>query len=252
MRKSLITLAVAGALLGSAGAMAQQDYRLGDAPFTFRVAPAAPEWTLNADEGQCRLRVWVDDRAQVQLRGDQIIVQTRSGRRSFDQGSVCTQPLPFSRVDNFRVTLESGRGRVTDVNSPTRRNNFTGAVTIEDPQNGGDNYELVVAWRNPEGRPAATVSSSDPYPYYDETRACQDRVRRDFLARNEDDAYLEFTGVATRDEVAANRERIRGDAWARNRNESRPMTYECVLNDRTNQVLSASYEMRGRRYSSIQ
>jgi len=125
-------------------------------------------------------------------------------------------------------------------------------VTIEDPQNGGDSYELVVAWSNPAGRPAATVSSSDPYPYYDETRACQDRVRRDFLAKNEDDAYLEFTGVATRDEVGPNRERIRGDAWARNRDESRPMSYECVLNDRTNRVLSASYEMRGRRYSSIQ
>ena len=250
MRKSLIVAAVAGALLGSAAAMAQ-DYRLGDTPFTFRVGPAAPEWSLNANEGQCRVRVWVDDRAQVQLRGDQIIVQTRSGRRSFDQGSVCTQPLPFQHVDNFRVTLENGRGRVADVNSPTRRNNYTGAVTIEDPQNGGDSYELVVAWRNPEGRPAP-VASSDPYPFYDETRACQDRVRRDFLAKNDDDAYLEFTGVATRDDVGTNRERIRGDAWARNRNESRPMTYECVLNERNNRVLSATYELRGRRYSSIQ
>ena len=106
MRKSLITLAVAGALLGSAGAMAQQDYRLGDAPFTFRVAPAAPEWTLNADEGQCRLRVWVDDRAQVQLRGDQIVVNTIAGRRSFDQGSVCTQPLPFHHVDDLNPTAK--------------------------------------------------------------------------------------------------------------------------------------------------
>ena len=78
-------------------------------------------------------------------------------------------------------------------------------------------------------------------------------VRRDFLARNDDaDAYLEFIGVAQRDEAGPNRERIRGDAWARNRSESRPMTYECVLNDRTNRVLSSSYEMRARRYSSLQ
>jgi hypothetical protein len=253
MQKTLIKLAVAGALFGSAAAMAQ-DYRLGDSPRTYRIGPTASEWNLAANEGQCRLRVWVDDRAQVQLRGDQVIVNTRSGKRSYDRGSVCTQPLPFHSVDDFRVTMEQGRGRVTDVNSPNRRNNFTGAVTIEDPQSGGDNYELVVAWTNPEGRPAiAPQASSDPYPYFDETRACQDRVRRDFLARNDDaDAYLEFTGVAQRDEAGPNRERIRGDAWARNRSESRPMTYECVLNDRTNRVLSSSYEMRARRYSSLQ
>jgi hypothetical protein len=251
MNKSLMTLAVAGALFGSASAMAQ-DYRLGDAPFTFRIGPSAPEWTLDADEGQCRIRVWVDDRAQVQLRGDQIMVQTRSGRRSFDQGSVCSQPLPFHRVENFRVTLEHGRGRVTDVNSPNRRNNFTGAVTVEDPQNGGDSYELVVAWRNPEGRPAEPLASSNPYPYYDETRACQDRVRSDFVARNRDneDAYLEFAGVPERDEVGPNRERIRGEAWVRFRSNTRPITYECVLNDRTNRVLTTSFDYRVGRYSS--
>ena len=53
--------------------------------------------------------------------------------------------------------------------------------------------------------------------------------------------------------MLANRERIRGQAFARNRNESRMLTYECVLNDRTNRVLSASYDLRGpARYSSIQ
>lgn len=251
MKRTLIKLAVAGALFGSAAAMAQ-DYRLGDSPFTFRIGPSASEWNLAADDGQCRLRVWVDDRAQVQLRGDQIIVNTKSGRRSFDQGSVCTQPLPFHSVENFRVTMEQGRGRVIDVNSPNRRNNFTGAVTIEDPQNGGDGYELVVAWRNPEGRPAAPLASNDPYPYYDETRACQDRVRSDFIARTRDneDAYIEFSGVPQRDEVGPNRERIRGDAWVRVRSSTRPITYECVLNDRTNRVLTSSFEWRAGRYSA--
>jgi hypothetical protein len=250
MSKTLIKLAVAGALLGSAAAMAQ-DYRLGDSPFTFRVGPSAPEWSLNAPEATCRLRVFVDDKAQVQLRGDQIIVQTRSGRRSFDQGSVCTQPLPFRGVEDFRVSLEQGRGKVTDVNSPNRRNNFTGAVTIEDPQNGGDNYELVVAWRNPDGA-GTPVASNDPYPYYDVVRACQDRVRSDLIARqrDNDDPYIEFTGMPVREEVAANRERIRGDAWVRVRASTRPITYECVLNDRTNRVLTTSFEFRPGRYSS--
>jgi hypothetical protein len=249
MNARLIKLAVAGALLGSAAAMAQ-DYRLGDRPYTFRVGPSAPEWNLNASEAQCRLRIFVDDKAQVQLRGDQVIVQTQSGRRSYDQGSVCSEPLPFNRVEDFRVSLEKGRGRIADVNSPNRRNNFTGAITIEDEQRGGDNYELVVAWRNPQSG-SAPVVSNDPYPYYDEVRACQDRVRSDFIARQRDeDAYLEFTGVPARDEAGVNRERIRGNAWVRVRERSRPITYECILNDRTNRVLTTTFEFRGPNYSS--
>jgi len=251
MKRLLLGVAVAGALVGSSAALAQ-DYRLGDTPFTFRVAPATPEWNLNAADGQCRVRVFVDDKAQIQLRGDQIIVLTQSGRRSFDQGSVCTQPLPFHRVENFRVSLEQGRGRVSDVNSPNRRNNFTGAITVEDPQSGGDNYELVVAWSNPEGD-RAPVAKNDPYPYFDEVRACQDRVRVDFFARQREreneDAYIEFTGTPVRDEIADNRERIRGDAWVRVRDRSRAIGYECVLNDRTNRVLTTSFEFRPRRYS---
>jgi hypothetical protein len=244
MNRKLIGAAVAGALslAGSITANAQNDY-------VFRPGRAA-DWNVNAPDGTCRLRVWVDDKASVQLRGDQIIVNTRSGKRSFDQGSVCTQPLPFGRVEDFRVTAENARGRITDVLPPMRRNNFTGSISIEDPQNGGDTYDLLVSWHNAD-RPSEPIAATDPYPYFDETRACQDRVRRDFLAKNEGDFYLEFTGMSDREDLGSSRERIRGDGWLRNREESRPMTYECVLNDRTNRVLSSSYELRGRsRYST--
>jgi hypothetical protein len=246
MKRQLMKLAVAGALAaGGATAALAQDSAYRD-NYSYRPGRAA-DWNVNAADGMCRLRIWVDDRAQVQLRGDQIIVNTSSGKRSFDQGSVCTQPLPFHRVENFHVTAEHGRGQVIEPREPNRRNNYTGAVTIVDPQNGGDTYDIVMAWSNPDTPPAAPLASNDPYPWFDETRACQDRVRGEFLSRNRDgDAYLEFVGVPARDEVGANRERISGDAWARNRSESRSLTYECVLNDRTNRVLSSSYEMRGR------
>ena len=251
MNRKIIGAAVAGALslCGSLAASAQ-DYRH-DENYVYRLG-RAPDWNVNAETGSCRLRIWVDDRAQVQLRGDQIIVNTSTGKRSFDEGSVCTQPLPFSRVEDFRVTANEARGRIVDVNQPNRRNNFTGSISIEDPQPGAATYDLVVSWRNVD-RPPAPLASNDPAPYFDETRACQERVRSDFLAKNEGDAYLEFNGSTDRDEVGANRERIRGRAFARNRNESRTLTYECVLNDRTNRVLSVSYEMRGpARYSSLQ
>ena len=249
MNRKLLNALVGGALvLGSTAASAQVRYI---DEYSLRLG-RAPEWNLTAPDGQCRLRVWVDDKADVQMRGDQIIVKTHTGRRSFDQGSVCNQPLPFHRVDDFRVVAERGRGEVFDVNPPNRRNNFTSTITIDDPQPGGETYDIVVAWRNPDAVRVAPLASNDPYPYFDETRGCQERVRADFLRRNDDFSYIEFSSVPLRDEVGPNRERIRGEAWVRNRHESRPMTYECVLNERNDRVLSASYELRGRdRVSSL-
>ena len=250
MKTRILGAAIAGALSLCAGMAQAQDYRY-DEHYTYRLG-RAPDWNVNADEGSCRLRISVDDRATVQLRGDQIIVNTRSGRRSFDEGSVCTQPLPFRRVDDFRVTASQARGRIVDVVDPSRRNNFTGSIAIEDPQPGPSTYDLVVSWHNLD-RPAAPVASNDPFPFFDETRACQERVRSEFLAKNEGDAYLEFTGMTERDDAGANRERIRGRALARNRAESRFMTYECIMNERNNRVISATYDLRGpARYSSLQ
>lgn len=240
--------AAACAALGLSAACAQaQDraYRYSD-DFSVR-AGRAPDWNVGAVDGMCRLRIWVDDKAKVEVRGDQIVVRTLSGKRSFDQGSVCSQPLPFHPVEDFRVTAERGRGSVVGVTAPSRRNDFTGALTIEDPQNGADTYELVVAWRNPGTVVVRPLASNDPYPHFDETRACQDRVRGDFLARNADgDAYLEFTSPVARTEVGPERERIRGEAWVRDRAQSRPITYECVLNGSTGRVLTSSYDVNAR------
>ena len=241
----LVAAALGAAALPAAAQARHDDY-------SFRVG-RAPEWNIASADGVCRLRIRVDDAAQVQMRGDQIIVRTDSGKRSYDEGSVCNQPLPFHHVEDFRVTAEKGRGHVLDVNPPLRRNNFTATLRIEDPQCGGDDYELVVAWRNPAGI-VPPVASNDPYPFYDDSRACQDRVRADFLGRNRDgDAYLEFTSLPGRDDLGADRERIRGEAVARSRYETRFMTYECVLNARTNRVVTADYELRARgRYGSLQ
>lgn len=238
-RKHIGTAVAAAFALGAALAANAQDY------YTYRLA-RAPEWNLAAATGSCHLRIWVDDRAQVQLRGDEIIVNTRSGKRSYDQGSSCTQPLPFHAVENFHVAAAAGRGQVIEVRDPTRRNDFTGALTIVDPQNGGDSYDVVVSWNNPAGAPSVVaVAPDNPYPVYDETRACQERVRHDFLSRNDVDAYLEFNEWAQRNDVGGNRERIAGRGWARNRDDSRPITYECIMNMRTNRVQSASYDVRG-------
>lgn len=253
MNAKLIPMAVAAALsLAAAGAAvgAERVYRL-DSDNTYRLG-RAPDWNVAAADGMCRLRIWVDDRARVQLRGDQIIVNTENGRRAFDQGSVCNQPLPAGPVADFHVEVARGRGTVMEVREPERRNGFTGGVTVVDPQNGGDTYELVMAWHNlPAAAPPVALNA--PSPYFDEARACQDRVRAKFLDRNRDvDASVDFNEIPVRDELRAGRERIRGNAWARNRTDSRPITYECVMDDRGGRVLSAQYDVADRRVSSLQ
>lgn len=204
------------------------------------------DWNPAADEGRCQLRVWVDDTARIRLRGDDIWIETQRGERAYDQGSFCNQPLPFHGVQDFRVTAERGRGRIEDVNAPNRRNNFTGTLKVEDPQNGGSLHVINIAWRNPEGaysgrRYGDDYVSNDRYPWFDEVRACQDQVRTEFLRRYTGDAYLEFVGVPEREDLGPGRDRVRGEAYARNRYITRQMNYECVVNDRTNTVENISY-----------
>ncbi len=247
MNRKLIPIAVGAALPACASlAFAEERvYRIDDESHVIR---RAPEWNVAANEGMCRLRVWVDDKARVRLQGDRITVETDSVKRAFDQGSVCTQPLPDHAVDNFHVEVAHGRGTVMEVREPDRHNGYTGTVSVADPQNGGDTYELIMAWKN-AGPVVGVAPAPLPEPGYvafDASRACQERVRAEFLQRNRDvDAFVDFTAPPAVDTLGRERSRIHGDAWARNRSESRPIAYECTLNDSTQRILSASYDMRG-------
>jgi hypothetical protein len=273
MNARLIPLAVAGTLaLGAAGAASAQDtYRYRD-NFTYPMAHA-PDWNVAAADGMCRLRIWVDDRARVQLHGDQIVVDTNSGKRSFDQGSVCTQPLPAREVADFRVTTERGRGQVVEVRAPERRNNYTTAMTVVDPQNGGDTYDIVVSWRNtgapvavapapvaplaaaPVYAPAPVYAQAPAYVPDAQTEHCYERVRGQFLGRNPDSgAFMDFTGTPVRERVNGTVEMLRGEAWAGNRAEARQVTYTCEFNIGSSAVQSANYDLHGparRRYSAL-
>ena len=82
MNRKLLGAAIAASLslCGSLAAGAQ-DYRY-DENYTYRLG-RAPDWNVNAEDGSCHLRIWVDDRASVQMRGDQIIVFKQKRRKQF-------------------------------------------------------------------------------------------------------------------------------------------------------------------------
>ena len=209
-----------------------------------------PGWDARQREGHCQIRLWVDDRAEVRMRGDRIWVTTVQGAKGRDEGSECSQPIPFNSVRDFQIRQVAGRTRVTLAQDPSRANNYTAMISIEDRQGGGDNYAFDVSWKS-EGDVA-----NAPAPFFDDVRACQDTVRQRFTAQNGRGAYIDFDTFADRGENQGNQggyyrnrsqgqERIQGRGSAKNRGESRDISYSCMIDTQRNQVQWGEYRYTG-------
>ena len=215
-----------------------------------------PGWDVRAREGRCEVRVWVDNRAEVRMRGDTIFVRTVEGSKGRDEGSSCSQPIPYNSVRGFQIRQTAGRTRVALAQEPSRMNNYTAMIAIDDPQGGGDNYAFEVTWQ------AEADVAAAPAPFFDDIRACQDTVRARFQSQNGRGSYIDFNSFA--DRLGQNpgqgqgrdqgrdqgrgqgrnrgQESIQGHGSARSSNESRDLTYSCVVDTRQNQVLSGTYQ----------
>jgi len=229
--KSIIGFRIAAALLFSSVGFAQVDIqvRLGQ----------QPGWDPRVREGRCEVRMWVDHNAELRIRGDAISIRTLEGAKSYDEGSRCSQPIPYNSIGDFQLRQTAGRSRVSLLQQPSRMNNFTALVSINDDQGGGDHYAFEVTWRSEGDRPNA------PAAFFDDVRACQDSVRQRFLGKNGRGAYLDFEGPADRQVQQQGREFIRGRGVAKNLNESRDLTYSCVIDTRSGQVSSGDYQYSG-------
>ena len=232
-----IAIAGAVALACAAGAaMAQEKLRMNSnegVVFTPRYQAAT-----TPGAGHCLLRVWVDDRATVYIRGDQVGVRTLSGHMARDEGSYCSGPLPID-AENFHIqsSNQPAGGRILDLDAPNRGNGYTGSVTIDDPRNGGQTYVLDVTWNAPRYVPPVATG--------DEQEACQATVRDKIRARNGERVDVDFRPNVRREDMGSGRERIRGGGWAQGKNESARFGYECVVNDRSNRVEYANYSVHG-------
>ncbi len=236
---------IAAGIFTSSAAFGQVDIQLR--------ARRLPGWDARSREGRCEIRVWVDNRAEVRMRGDAIFVRTLEGSRGRDEGSECSQPLPYNSVRGFRIRQTAGRTQVTLAQEPSRMNNFTAMISINDPQGGGDNYAFEVSWQ------AEADVTTAPAPFFDDVRACQDAVRQRFQSQNGRGSYIDFNNFAGRQgqdqgpgrdagrSQGRNRgqESIQGSGTARRPNESRELTYSCMVDMRQNQVMSGTYQYTG-------
>jgi hypothetical protein len=238
-RRTYPIFLAAAALVASSTAVAQVESQL-------RVRQL-PGWDARAREGRCKIRVWVDNRAEVRMRGDAIFVRTVEGSRGRDEGSECSQPLPYNSVRGFQVRQTTGRSRVFVAQEPSRMNNFTAMISIEDSQGGGDNYAFEVSWT------ADTDVATAPAAFFDDVRACQDAVRQRFQSQNGRGTYIDFHSFADRLGEGQGRgfgrnrgqEAIQGRGNARGPNESRELTYSCTVDTRRNRVLAGTYNYTG-------
>ena len=233
---------VAATVLTSSAAFGQIDIQLH--------ARQLPGWDARAREGQCEIRVWVDNRAEIRMRGDSIFVHTIDGSKSRDEGSECSQPLPYNSVRDFQIRQTTGRNRVALTQEPSRMNNYTALMSIADLQGGGDNYAFEVSWR------AEADITSAPAPFFDDVRACQEIVRQRFASQNGRGSYIDFNNFADRRDSGGpgrgvgrgqnrGQETIQGRGTARRPYESRDLTYSCIVDIRQNQVISGSYQYAG-------
>jgi hypothetical protein len=198
-------------------------------------------WNPNANQGRCRLLLWVDQRADVRIRGWDIWVRTMQGAPSRDEGSECNQPMPAT-VRDFQIRTLKGRGKVWVSQLPNPGNRYQAVVSIDDHQGGAASYVVDVSWVRggpPPGPPT-------PPPGFDGIRSCQDRVRDEFYRRNRgNQVAINFQGPPNQNNLGGNRANVQGRAVGRSQYESRDMTYTCIVNYQQQQVDSANYSYMG-------
>jgi len=122
--------------------------------------PKQKNWDERADRGECTIRVWIDDEADIELRGGSVHIRTISGQPGRDDGTECNQPLP-SNVRKFEFKGIDGRGEVRLVQEPRPANNWTAVVNIRDSKGGGEGYTYRLRWESSGGYAANPNNSAD-------------------------------------------------------------------------------------------
>jgi hypothetical protein len=87
----------------------------------------------------------VDGRDLIYIRGNQLWIDHREGQPIFGDNYRFFQSLPSNRANIF-VRKLNGRGDVRVIEQPTRNNNYTAVLQIEDRDSGADRYEIEVLW----------------------------------------------------------------------------------------------------------
>jgi len=95
--------------------------------------------------GRMTWRGRVDDDVRIRIRGGSADVETIGGSPYYDAQPNFFNSLPNRRV-TVRLTEKRGRGEVFVEQQPTRENDFTAIVRINDPKGGASDYAFTIEW----------------------------------------------------------------------------------------------------------
>lgn len=95
-------------------------------------------------DGKCTIEVWVDDSAEVEVRGRTATIRTFSGSPSSIRRFECNQEMP-QYPSGFRFEGVDGRGRQELVRDPA--NGGRAVIRIEDTKGGAEGYTFDLIWR---------------------------------------------------------------------------------------------------------
>jgi len=96
--------------------------------------------------GRMNWRGRVDDYVELRIQGNRARSIERGGAPTYNEYASFSRPLPRADV-RVEVKKRDGRGRVALLEQPTRYNNYTAVIRIDDNKGGADDYEIEMAWR---------------------------------------------------------------------------------------------------------
>jgi len=124
------------------------------------VVVAAP--TLSAQERLFEWRGRVDHEVRLTMRGGQLWTQEVAGQDTRGARVRVSHALP-AQAGEVQIRLLNGRGDVSVIQQPSRRNNYTTIVRIYDPSAGADRYRLVAQWVPVGGLVGGDIDFDDRY-----------------------------------------------------------------------------------------
>jgi hypothetical protein len=96
-------------------------------------------------DGQCTVKVDVDDIVEIEVRGDMGYIRNLTGQPGRWVMFECTQPIP-QNPSEFRFRGVDGRGSVELIRDPRDRGG-SAVVRIEDRKGGREEYHFKLEWR---------------------------------------------------------------------------------------------------------
>lgn len=216
----------------------------GDVTFT----PRFDSTDSNRSSGECKIRVRIDDEAEVIVNGNRVSIRTLRGRAGTDAGSECTSPLPVRGIQNFDFRKTDGRGRVELTTRPDNRSGRA-VFRVRDSEGGDDKYTIEFQWsgsggvgtsRNSTGGFGRSGSQpSSAFSNDDALRVCRDAVTTRIQAGYQG-ADVDFASPA----AGGQRDVIQGEAIAWRGRDRQWFRYTCRVDFNSQRVRDVNVTRR--------